>query len=215
MTREDLNSIETKLVGEELEKKLKEFKEEISKKNDKEELESMEQDLMKTMNEYDEYLKNVKYELPKFIKYNDITYSNTDISNRIVSFLNKLEVEFSYVLGLYQLSYLWRNTPSELDYHKYDSTLRCLGQVKYKGYKEWGDIIAINEYMSSCHDAYTKDTTYFIYLSQLHNAILDRMQLIETLPSNEVELKEDQSYGCEENCECEEKQKKIKKNTLK
>ena len=45
--------------------------------------------------------------------------------------------------------------------------------VKFKGSSEWRDILAINEYMSKCHNLYSIDTAWLYFLSGKHNAILD------------------------------------------
>jgi quinol monooxygenase YgiN len=80
---------------------------------------------------------------------------------------------------MYQLIRLWRSANlTQISYEAYDSTLRILNQTKFKGFEEWKDILVVNEYLSSCHMQYVKDTSYMIYLAQKHNTILDRMKMI-------------------------------------
>ena len=96
------------------------------------------------------------------------------IAKLIIYFLDKIEVEWSYTLGMYQLTQLWRSKDLKtIKYKAYDSTLRCLDGVKFKGSSEWRDILAINEYMSKCHNLYSIDTAWLYFLSGKHNAILD------------------------------------------
>lgn len=178
ITREAINEFDAKDVGGKLQEDLDAYKAELANVSDLEFLKGEEVKLMDVMSVYDEYLRNASYALPNSSEHDGNYYTKKDIADRIVSFINKNEVEFQYTEGLYQLSKLWRNVAkvTTLDYYKYDSTLRVLGQLRYKGYKEWNDILAINSYFSTCHDQYTKDTSYSIYLAQRHNAIMDKMQ---------------------------------------
>ena len=59
-----------------------------------------------------------------------------------------------------------------------------LGQVKYKGFNEWKEILVINEYASKCREAYALDTAWLYYLSNKHNMILDKLEGYK--PKNEV-----------------------------
>ena len=134
-----------------------------------------EQVLMASMDEVQERLKTVKYELPNEIEYDGRHYSKKDIVAKLVYFINKLEVKWEQTLGLYQLLTLWKGDDfKEIPYHVYDSTLRCLNQVSFKGLSEWTDILAVNEYLSRCHNEYSLDTGMLIYLSECHNAVVTR-----------------------------------------
>lgn len=187
MTREDLNSINVNELGTKLQEVINEFKKEIAEINSTDELVLKESDLMDQMKVYEEYLKGVNYSLPQSVVFEGTTYTKSDIANKIVTFLNKMEVEFSYVTGLFQMSTLWRNpSMNQIDYYKYDSTLRTLGQIKYKGYKEWNDILAINNYMTSVNESYSRDTAYLLYLSHIHNEILDRMSALDKEKESET-----------------------------
>ena len=71
---------------------------------------------------------------------------------------------------------MWRSeTFDAIPYHVYDSTLRCLNQVTFKGFSEWTDILAVNEYLSQCHNEYSLDTGMLVYLSECHNAVVTKM----------------------------------------
>ena len=139
-----------------------------------------EQVLMASMDEVQERLKTVKYELPDNVTYGDKKYSRKDIAAAVIYFLNKLEVKWENTLGLYQLVTMWRGEDfKEIPYHVYDSTLRCLNQVSFKGYTEWTDILAVNEYLTQCHNEYSLDTGMLVYLSECHNALMNRMKELE------------------------------------
>ena len=147
ITREDLNGKSMQEVQEMLEKSNQEYIVEIASLTE-EEILQREQELMKTMEGYDGYLKNVTQ-----------------------------DVEWSYTLGMYEMVKLWKNKDlTSITYSAYDSTLRVLGQLKYKSFENWKRILAINEFLGSCHDEYVMDTNYMIYLSQTHNALIDALK---------------------------------------
>ena len=134
-----------------------------------------EQILMATMDEVDARLNVVEYDLPESTEFDGKHYSRKDIIASIVYFLNKIEVKWEHTLGMYQLVALWKGDNfTKIPYRAYDSTLRCLNQVAFKGYSEWTDILAVNEYLGRCHNEYSLDTGLLIYLSECHNAVLTR-----------------------------------------
>jgi hypothetical protein len=163
-----------------LEKEVEEYKEEISKIKTDEELDKKEKEILAEMDKYDAYLKERKYVLPTTCVYEGHTYGRNEIAKRIVRFISKIEQTWQYVLGLYELCKLWLDPATkEINYGALDSTLRLLDQVKFKGMLEWKDILAVNEFMKPLHEDYTKDVTFQIALSQKHNEILKRRDLIK------------------------------------
>ena len=80
---------------------------------------------------------------------------------------------------------LWKSdTFDRIQYKVYDSTLRCLNQVSFKGMKEWEKILIVNEYLSQCHNEYSLDTGMLVYLSECHNAVMNRMKVLQ--PDSDV-----------------------------
>lgn len=133
--------------------------------------------LMNYMDEVDARLNTVTYELPESIEFENKHYSRKDIISKIIYFLNKIEVKWEHTLGMYQLVALWKGDNfTEIPYRAYDSTLRCLNQVTFKGMQEWTDILAVNEYLSIAHNEYSLDTGMLIFYSECHNALMDRMK---------------------------------------
>lgn len=186
----DINELKKKTykeVAEELEAALNEFKNEVSQVNDTEVLKKMEEDLMEEQKKADAYIKTVKYTLPDSAEFDGEKHTKNDIAKLIVGFLNRSEVDWSYTLGLYQIVKIWKMKElKEIDYGAYDSTLRLLNNLKFKGYSDWHDILAINEYMKECHEPYSIDTSYLIFLNQKHQAIMDRTTLTQKVePVNE------------------------------
>ena len=176
-----------KEVTEELEKALEEFKEEVGKVNDINVLNKMEVDLMNEQKEYDAYIKTVKYTLPNDTEYDGERFTKNAIAKLVVEFLNRSEVDWQYTLGLFQLVQLWKSKDLvEIEYGAFDSTLRLLNQLKFKGYTDWRNILAVNEYMKGCHEPYSIDTSYLIFLNQKHQEIMNRGTLLQKVePVNE------------------------------
>lgn len=182
MTRNDLTGKTYKEIEALLEGELAVFSEEINTIESEEILAEKEQDVINELEEYDKYLDTVTYDLPKECEYNGEHYTKNDVAKAIIYSLNKMEVEFQYSLGMYQLVKMWKDKDfSKISYKAYDSTLRCLNGLKYKGFTEWQDILAINEFMSKCHESYKTDLAWLIFLSTKHNTILDREKLLNVV----------------------------------
>ena len=173
-------------MAERLTKKQEEFKEEIETLKTQEELDSAEKTIVDELNRFDDVLKTREYDLPSECVFEGKTYKRADIATDIVYFISKIEQTWQYVLGLYELCKLWKNQEmKKIRYGALDSTLRMLDQCKFSGMKEWRDILVINEFMKPMHEAYAKDTTYQIYISQLHNEVIKRRDLITPIKSEE------------------------------
>ena len=181
MTRQDLNGRVYAEVEKELAAELDAYVKQVNEIMDVNELMKLESDLMKEAEEYDEYLNNVEYQLPEDTNFENTHYSRNDVAKYILTALNKVEVEWSHTLGLFELYNLWRNKDFvKISQKAFDSTLRILNQVKYKGYTEWKEILVVNSYLSQCHNEYSLDTAWNILISEKHNAITDRVKLIQS-----------------------------------
>lgn len=167
-----------------LQGELNDYKEKIKSIKDKETLDEEEKKCQEALSEYEEYVKGVSYELAKDVTYDGTKFKKGEICDRIVYHLNKLEVKWDYTIGLYGLSKLWKSKPDTLTFGELDSTLRSLDQVMFKGFKEWQDILAINEYFKANHEEFSIDTATHIYLAQRHNAVLEQIELTK-VPDNE------------------------------
>ena len=163
------------------------YKEQVAKFETIDECNAEEQVIMASMDEVQEKLSTVKYELPKEVEYEGKKYSKKDIASKVIYFLNKLEVKYEQTLGLFQLVTMWKSEDfKEIPYNVYDSTLRCLNQVTFKGYTEWNDILAVNEYLSKCHNEYSLDTGMLLYLSECHNTVMNRMKEVDPEASESI-----------------------------
>lgn len=191
VTRDELKGKTIAEIQAALQQELDTYKITVDEISDEQELLDMEKELMKEHDETQKALKETVYELKDSVMFDGKEFKKSKIADNIAYFLNKHEVEWSYTLGMYQLVQLWRSANlTQISYEAYDSTLRLLNQTKFKGYGEWEDILAVNEYLSSCHEAYVKDTSYLIFIAQKHNTILDRLKLVspDVIPPVENEM---------------------------
>ena len=162
------------------------YKKEIEGINDVEILKEKEKEIIAEMDKFDEYIKSRTYPVPNGVDFEGEHYSRSEVSGEIIYFINKNEVQWQYTLGLYQLCRFWKNTSNEvITYGQLDSTLRILEQQKFRGFDEWRNILLVNEYMKALHEDYTKDLAVQIALSQKHNSILERMDLIGKVTTDE------------------------------
>lgn len=179
LKREDFNGKNYEEMAAAIQAELIDYSTQVENLNTVEECETEEQVLMASMDEVQARLDTVEYDLPREVEYEGVKYTKKQIASKIIYFLNKLEVKWEQTLGLHQLVQLWKKEDFvKIPYRVYDSTLRCLNTVSFKGDSEWTDILATNEYLSTCHNEYSLDTGMLIYLSECHNLLLNRMKVV-------------------------------------
>ena len=177
ITREDLNGKTGEEITKLLEADIAEYTALVDAIETEEELLDKEKDLMLIMDEYEAYMKNVEYELDDRCTFDGQEYTKKAVFDKIISFLDNQELAWEHVYGVYNLIKIWKNKDVEkISYGAYDSTLRILKTLKYRGFENWKSIQTINEYLSNCHLEYARDTSYIIYVSKLHNAVIDAQE---------------------------------------
>ncbi len=195
--------------AERLQKQLDEYKIQVAAIKTKEGLDDEDKLCNDDLDKYEAYLKETAYQLADSVVYDGTQFTKRDITTAILYFLNKVEVKWDYTLGLYELSKLWRNNIEQITFHQMDSTLRTLDQVQFKGYKEWKDILAINEFFKHNNEDFSIDTAGLIYLHQRHNAVIDQQELIKTIDSHNQHVADKEK----EAAEAAEKKSTAKKTT--
>lgn len=162
------------------EKEVDEHKKSLEDISDVDQLLKMEQDTLKEQDEYTEVLNKKIYKLPAKMTWNEREYTINQIGKKIVGLLNKLEIQFSYTLGYWQVGRFWNHPVVKVPYHMMDTTLRILGNdMKFKGLQEWEDILIINEFFKGTNDEYSKDLMKNILIANKHNNIVDRLQVLQ------------------------------------
>lgn len=175
--REEFNGKQYEEMMVAMQNDLAQYQEQVNGFTTEEECEAEEQVLMASMDEVQTRLATVSYVLPTSITYEDKTYTKKEVANKIIYFLNKVEVKWEHTLGMHQLVSLWkRDDLQDIQYGAYDSTLRTLNTVSFKGNSEWLDILVINEFFRSTHNEYSLDTGMLVYLHECHNTLMNKMK---------------------------------------
>lgn len=175
--REEFNGKQYEEMMVAMQNDLAQYQEQVNGFTTEEECEAEEQVLMASMDEVQARLATVSYVLPTSITYEDKTYTKKEVANKIIYFLNKVEVKWEHTLGMHQLVSLWkRDELQDIQYGAYDSTLRTLNTVSFKGNSEWLDILVINEFFRSTHNEYSLDTGMLVYLHECHNTLMNKMK---------------------------------------
>lgn len=147
-----------------------------------------EKTLIDAINEFETSLKTVEYSLADGATFDNQNFNRKTMNSFVVDSLNLTEVEWSYTLGIYELIKLWETKDLEkVPYHAYDSTLRVLNTCKFRGKEQCKKILAVNVYLSNCHTEYVADTSYMIYLSSLHNALVEQINSFDKVEDGDVE----------------------------
>lgn len=186
-SREELTGMEFKELQRALEENLNEYGEEL-KKLKKKDLEKEEENLIKIQEDFDIVIGETEYELPDTSEYRGYTTSRKDLAAKIIYFLNKLECNWQTSLGVYEAITLWKNigktipegsglrpVTETISYATYDSTIRILGSMRFKGETELRDILIINHFLTTAEQAYLRDTIYIQYLAGKHNAVMQAL----------------------------------------
>lgn len=166
-------------MGDRLQKKADDYKEELAKISSIDELKKIEENLISELEMFDKYLKKVAYVLPQDVEFDGRRHPIGKVSSTIVKFIQRKEVQFSYTLGMYQLSKFWAASPRKIDYYTLNSTLETLNTLQFKGMSDWTDILMINEYFKACNKDYVKDLTAYHYFSTMHSHVIERMQICD------------------------------------
>lgn len=177
---DELKQLEMDKLQEDLQKSLDDHKAKVSEMKDIDELSKLELEIDDKQKEFDDYLRTAEYELAESIEFEGKSYTKADVARRIIYHLNRVEQDFQYCLGLHGLVLFWKNIAQhdKISYGTYDSTLRVLGGLKFKGDNEWTDILTINNYMAGSHDPYLKDRVIMLTMAEMRNEVVNRMQLV-------------------------------------
>ena len=183
LVREDVLAKENlEEIGQILEGDVVTFSETLSAM-DADALKKAEEDLMEDFKENEAYLKDVKYDLSDEVEFEDRKIKRTDLAAKIIQFLNRIEVQFQTSLGMYQSIRFWKTTGNvpgtPIPYGAFDSTLRMLGTLKFKGEQDCFDILVVNNWFTTGHKAYSRDNIWTQYLAAKHQAIMSAMEDLE------------------------------------
>lgn len=143
--------------------------------------------LMDIMNKHDEVMRTVEYDLPKSCTF---AGSSREITRKMIGeyineFLEKVECEYQYTLGYFELYNWWKEPKSKISYNTLNSTLQVLGNnnMRFRGPHQWQMILSINEYFKALHNSYIIDNMVTHLYGVCHSMLLDRMKIDNPLES--------------------------------
>ena len=100
------------------------------------------------------------------------------IGKYICELLEKVDCEYQYTLGYYQLYMWWKDPKSKINYNSLNSTLQVLGaNMRFRGPHQWEMILSINEYFKPVHNAYIIDNMMIHLYGAAHSKLLDQMKV--------------------------------------
>lgn len=95
----------------------------------------------------------------------------------VVKFLEKIDAEFRAAKVVLECINFWSEVPQvdgayKVPHSIFDTTLRLLNSIKYKGKEELDGIVKVNQWFMPSHNAYNKNLIYTHVLSAKHQEIL-------------------------------------------
>ena len=95
----------------------------------------------------------------------------------VVKFLEKIDAEFRAAQVVLECINFWSEVPQvdgayKVPHSIFDTTLRLLNSIKYKGKEELDGIVKVNQWFMPSHNAYNKNLIYTHVLSAKHQEIL-------------------------------------------
>ena len=95
----------------------------------------------------------------------------------VVKFLEKIDAEFRAAQVVLECINFWFEVPQvdgayKVPHSIFDTTLRLLNSIKYKGKEELDGIVKVNQWFMPSHNAYNKNLIYTHVLSAKHQEIL-------------------------------------------
>lgn len=144
-----------------------------------EELEAIEQDLIKEFDELNEKRKEAEFDLP--------TKGWKESSETICQFLDKKEAPWNVGFALIGIYEFWKQekNPKKIPFAVFELTIQTLGELTYKGYEEWTAIAGINKWFEPMHPHYADIVMNMRYVGLKHSAVQDLMELNKPVQARE------------------------------
>lgn len=180
LERQELHNKDIDAIRELMEADIVNFTDGLAALKTTEEVKAKEEELMEIFKADDEYLSGLDFKLSDKTEYAGKTVKRSELIRNIIGFISRIEVDFRATLGIYQAILFWKTCGTDnVPYTVYDTTLRLLGTIKYKGADDCFNILAINNWFTEAHEAYMRANVYTGYLSSLHQAIMTRLSELD------------------------------------
>lgn len=161
------------------EKELQEYKKSLEGKT-KEELEAIEQELVKEAEATDKEVATTEYELP--------TENYPVVAEAVRYLLNKQSVQWQYSLAMVSMYDFWGEEPAKtIPYAQLDTILRTLGGMQFTGYEEWAMVVAVNKFFEPLREKYMETTSRIYDVATKHNMVMEMLDLnVPVVPAPEA-----------------------------
>lgn len=154
-----------------------EFKKSLDGKT-KEELEKIEQEVIKEAEEADKELSVAKIGLPK--------KNYEKVAEYIQYFLDKQSVQWQYAQAMSSMYNFWdpKVYNANIEYPMLHQTLTTLGGLQFTGHDEWEKVIIINSYFEPLHDSYVELSSKPYMIAAKHDMIMNKLGLSNPIQSS-------------------------------
>lgn len=151
-------------------KKLADYKNKLKGKS-LVELQKMETECIKKIDDLNKKVSNTKFNLPKD--------GYVNVAKSVQYFVNKETCDWRFVVAYQTLYDFWNpeKYQDKIPYATLDITLRTLGKQHYTGIDEWRKVIEMNDYFKSLSEAYYKLTSKIYDLASEHSALIDALNI--------------------------------------
>lgn len=138
-----------------------------------EELKAIEVEIVKEADENDKKLAELKFDLP--------AEGYKEAAEAIREFLNKQVVKWQYTLGMKNMYEFFDPNvrPTDIPYPMFDTVLRTLGALEFKGYDEWCAVININNYVEPLREKYVAAAESIYEIAERHNDVINAIDKIQ------------------------------------
>lgn len=136
-----------------------------------EQLQELEQKIIKETDEHNEARMKLKFKLP--------AKNYKEAMTAIRTSLDSMTVQWQYALGLKAMYEFFdpENRKEEVEFPMLDTMLRTLGNAQLKGYEQWCFVVTISDYFEPIREAYANAGAEVYVDAEKHNAIVNEMQL--------------------------------------
>lgn len=151
-----------------------EYEKKVSEATDLAEMEKDFLDIRMRKVEVVEMLKKKTYNLPESVDFKGKTCTRKEVGDKIVFFVTKDPVGFPEIQTMMSIREYWRNTSDTIPFTIYDSTVKALDNIKYRGVAEWEGIMMVSAFFGSMSEPYNIDNITLSYWDAKSRVIENR-----------------------------------------
>lgn len=138
------------------------------------------------------------YDLPASVTYNNKTFPRSIVLSYVEKILNKIPVSWQQAEGLLTFIERVRSLKDKIDYGTLTNVLQFLTNARHTGTRELFDCILTMNYFDLLQAEYGCDLQKLEHLADIHNAWMERYELVAPVESRKNETDMDES--CDSCC---------------